>query len=129
MRKNAQELTANFCEGYSMKEEMLINYTEKDKQVMILDLGAPVSLAGKEWMDQYLRRHEVRIEDMRKQECNQIFRFGPSKRYVSTEMIELPLIVKKIQKYRKLWGPDSKSRKAIILWKLMAILKRNLRKI
>ena len=47
MRKNAQELTANFCEGYAMNEEFLVNYTEKGKQVMILDIGAPVSLAGK----------------------------------------------------------------------------------
>ena len=31
-----------------------MNYTEKGKQVMILDLGAPVSLAGMEWMTQYL---------------------------------------------------------------------------
>merc|ERR1712112_44445 len=57
MRKNAQELTANFCEGYNMKEEFLVNYTEKGKQVMILDIDAPVSLAGKEWMTQYLKEH------------------------------------------------------------------------
>merc|ERR1712002_1376485 len=63
MRKNAQELTANFCEGYNMNEEMLVNYTEKGKQVMILDLGAPVSLAGKEWMNQYLKEHQLKIED------------------------------------------------------------------
>merc|ERR1712112_548621 len=55
MRKNAQEMTANYCEGYNMNEEFLVNYTEKGKQVMILDIGAPVSLAGKEWMTQYLK--------------------------------------------------------------------------
>ena len=35
------------CKGYELDEEILVNYTEKGKQVMILDLGAPVSLAGK----------------------------------------------------------------------------------
>ena len=44
------------CEGYEMDEEILVNYTEKDKQVMILDLGAPVSLAGKELMSQCLKK-------------------------------------------------------------------------
>ena len=71
-----------------------MNYTEKGKKVMILDLGAPVSLAGKEWITQYLREHGLEIQDMKKQDCNQIFRFGPSKQYVSNIMIELPLIVK-----------------------------------
>ena len=50
MRKNAQELSVNLCEGYAMNEEFLVNFTEKGKQIMILDIGAPVSLAGKEWM-------------------------------------------------------------------------------
>ena len=40
-------MTANFCEGYNMNEEILVNYTEKGKQVMILDIGAPVSLEGR----------------------------------------------------------------------------------
>ena len=28
----------------------LVNYTEKGRQIMILDIGAPVTLARKEWM-------------------------------------------------------------------------------
>merc|ERR1712114_106989 len=70
------------------------NYTEKGKQVMILDIGAPVSLAGREWMTQYLNEHGLEIKDMKRQECKQIFRFGPSKQYISTVMVELPLIVR-----------------------------------
>ena len=53
MRKNAKEMNVQLCNGYELDEEILVNYTEKGKQVMILDLGAPVSLAGKEWMNQY----------------------------------------------------------------------------
>ena len=96
MRKNAQELTANFCEGYNMNEEILVNYTGKGKQVMILDIGAPVSLAGREWMTQYLNEHGLEIKYMKRQECKQIFRFGPSKQYISTVMVELPSIVRRM---------------------------------
>ncbi len=84
------------CDGYELNEEILVNYTEKGKQVMILDLGAPVSLAGEEWIDQYLKDHELEVRDMKASECYQIFRFGPSKQYVSKTMVELPVIVKRM---------------------------------
>ena len=48
MRKSTKELNVQLCEGYDFGEEILVNFTEKGKQVMILDLGAPVSLAGNE---------------------------------------------------------------------------------
>ena len=73
-----------------------MNYTEKGKQVMILDLGAPVSLAGKDWMDRYLKEHELEIRDMKVSECYQVFWFGPSKQYVSKVMMELPVIVRRM---------------------------------
>ena len=68
-------MNVQLCDGYELDEEILVNYTEKGKQVMILDLGAPVSLAGKEWMDQYLKDHELEVGDMKMSECYQIFRF------------------------------------------------------
>merc|ERR1711942_514947 len=33
---------------------------------------------------------------MKMQECKQVFRFGPSKQYTSTVMVELPMIVKRM---------------------------------
>merc|ERR1712112_449352 len=48
----------------------------------ILDLGAPVSLSGKEWM--------------RKYECHQTFKFGLSRQYVSKTMVDLPVIVRRL---------------------------------
>merc|ERR1712240_888725 len=83
-------------DGFQLDEEILVNFTEKRKQVMILDLGAPVSVAGKEWMDQYLRDYELELKDMKMSECCQVFRFGPSKQYVSKEMVELPVIVRRM---------------------------------
>ena len=32
---------------------------------MILDLGAPVSLAGNEWMDKYLKDHGLEVKDLK----------------------------------------------------------------
>ena len=63
------------CEGYELDKEILVNHTEKGKQVMILDLGAPVSLAGKEWMDQYLKDHELEVGDMKTSEYFQYILF------------------------------------------------------
>ena len=47
MRQSAKEMKVQLCDGFELDEEIMVNYTEKGKQVMILDLGAPVSLAGK----------------------------------------------------------------------------------
>ena len=60
---------------------------------MIFDIGAPLSLAGHEWIQRYLREYGIYMEDFKAVECYQIFKFGPSKQYVSRKMIELPLVV------------------------------------
>ena len=35
---------------------------------------------------------------MKMSECRQVFRFGPSKQYVSKEMVELPVIVRRMDR-------------------------------
>ena len=94
---NVNEVTTNvqLCEEMIEGEEMVINYTYKDlgRQVMVLDIGAPVSLAGIPWITQYLAEFGLKIEDMKSVGCRQPFRFGPSKRYVSTKLVELPVMV------------------------------------
>merc|ERR1712240_32619 len=96
MRKSAKELNVQLCDGFQLDEEILVNFIEKRKQVMILDLEAPVSLAGNEWMDQYLKDHGLEVKDIKSSQCHQVFRFGPSKRYVSKVMVELPIIVRRL---------------------------------
>ena len=73
--------------------EMTIYYTYKDsgRQLMILDLGAPVSLAGISWMQQYLQEFCLTIEQMNSVPCYQPFVFGPSRIYVRESLIELPI--------------------------------------
>ena len=43
----AKELKINWCQNITVNEEIIVNFTEKKKHVMILDLGAPVSVAGR----------------------------------------------------------------------------------
>ena len=88
----------NLCEEVSVGEEMMINYTYTDmrRQLMILDIAAPVSISGIPWMTQYLAQFDLKIEDMKSVNCNQLFVFGPSKRYVSTSLIELPILISRL---------------------------------
>ena len=86
--KKAEATTVNLCsKGFNLSEELLVHYTDLGRQIMILDIGAPVSLAGKAWMTQYLKEFNLTIEEMKQVECEQVFRFGPSKRYVSQTSI------------------------------------------
>ena len=70
---------------YEEAKEVVINYTYTDlgRQMMIIDIGAPLSLAGMSWMTQYLEEFGLKVEDMKCVACNQPFVFGPSKRYIS----------------------------------------------
>ena len=90
----------NLCEATAVPEEMMINYTYTDqgRQMMILDLGAPVSIAGVPWMKQYLAGFGLEIENLKSVSCNQPFVFGPSKRYVSKSLIELPILVTRMDR-------------------------------
>ena len=45
---------------------------------------------------QYLKDRGLEVRDMKTLECYQIFRFGPSKKYVSRTMVELPVIVRRM---------------------------------
>ena len=47
--------------------EMVINYTYKKmvRQMMILDIGAPVNIAGVAEMTQYLKEFGLTIEEMK----------------------------------------------------------------
>ena len=57
---------------------MRINYTYKEmgRQIMILDIGAPYSIAGVSWMTQYLKEFGLTIDQMKSTKCNQPFVFG-----------------------------------------------------
>ena len=90
--------SVNLCEEVEVGEEMMINYTYTDmgRQMMILDIGAPISIAGFPWMDQYLEEFDLKIKDLKAVKCHQSFMFGSSQRYVSESIEELPLLVTRL---------------------------------
>ena len=61
--------------------------------MMILDIGAPVSVAGVPWMKQYLKEFGLEIENMNSVKFSQPFVFGQSRRYISESLIELPILI------------------------------------
>ena len=88
-------ISVNLCQEVSIGEDITINYTYTDtgRQLMILDIGVPVSISGIPWMTQYREEFGLQIEDMKSVKCNQPFVFGPSKRYVSKSLIRLPILI------------------------------------
>ena len=74
---------------------MSINYIYKDsgRQLMILDYGATVSLAGISWMEQYLQEFGLTIDQMASTPCNLLFVFRPSRRFISSTQIDLSILV------------------------------------
>ena len=53
-------------------KEVMINYkyTNLGRQMMILNIGALLSLAGMSWMTQYLEEFGLKVEDMKSVACN-----------------------------------------------------------
>ena len=71
-------------------------YTDMGHQMMILDIGAPMSIAGVSWMIQYLREFGQTNKEIKLTKCNQPFVFGPSRRYLSQTLVELPVLVTRL---------------------------------
>ena len=71
MRKAIKELNPK-VNLYTMNEEFLVHYAEGKERIMILDLGAPLSLAGHEWIQRYLREYGMYVVDFKAVECYQI---------------------------------------------------------
>merc|ERR1711895_413215 len=90
----AKELKINWCQNITLNRNKVENFMENRKHIMILDLGAPVSVAGTEWMNRYLKDHNLKLDKLEVHKCHQIFTFGPSKQYISKEMVKLPITLK-----------------------------------
>ena len=70
----------------------MINYTYIDmgRQMMILDIGAPVSIASVPWMEQYLEEFDLKVQD------HQPFVFRPIRRQLSESFVQLPVLVTRL---------------------------------
>ena len=52
------DTAVNLCEEVKAGKELMIDYTYIDmgRQMMILDIRAPISITGVPWMEQYLEQ-------------------------------------------------------------------------
>ena len=83
-----EDTVVNLCDIYGVEN------TKRGEDIMVLDPGASVSLAGSSWLSKYLSEFDYKIEDMVSSEWYQVFRFGGiDKKHESRMMIELPLVV------------------------------------
>merc|ERR1712240_763596 len=64
---------------------------------MILDLGALVSVSGRKWIEEYLKRHGMTLQDLIQVRCYQKLTFGPSRQYISRLKVELPVKVRDME--------------------------------
>ena len=55
------EVNMNFCDGYAIIDELLVIYANKGDQVVILDLGATLSLAERPLFDKYVKVFDLTI--------------------------------------------------------------------
>ena len=89
LRETAKELNVNWCKEYKENERVQGKGSEQSNQIMILDLGAPVSVSGKKWMEEYLEKHGMELQELNKVRCYQKMTFGPSRQYISRLKVEL----------------------------------------
>ena len=60
-------------EAVNLSEEMLINYMALGRKMMILDIGALVSLAFVSWIIQYLKEFDLKVGEMKSLVFSQVF--------------------------------------------------------
>ena len=79
--------------------EIDVRYVEETKGInMIVDSGAPVSIATNKWMNGYLRAMKVNKEEIIEKECKRKFRMGENI-YLSKQEITLPVRMKTEKEY------------------------------
>ena len=64
--------------------------------MMILDIRALVNLAGISWMTQYFQEFDLTVKQLKSVKCNQPFVFGPSRGYLSDSLVELLVLITRL---------------------------------
>ena len=93
--KNIENILAK--KGNETKETLYIKefrYVKEKKNEMVLDSGAPVATVGDDWLEEYIKEHEIDEKKLVKTKSNQKFRFGPSQIYTAKEVTEIPITLK-----------------------------------
>ena len=66
----------------------------EDDGMMLMDVGAPSSLAEKEYLERYLVHAGLEKENLEVLKCQKKFKFVPGKVYNATQLYRLPVVVK-----------------------------------
>ena len=94
IRENNIELEEDEIAVSDKVSEILFAKKEMSKETMTLDTGCPPNLVSESWLKNYLKEKDMKKEDLKRTQCNQKFRFGPSNIYISTEKVMLPIKMK-----------------------------------
>ena len=94
IRENNIELDEDEIAVSDKVSEILFTKKECSKETMTLDTGCPPNLVSETWLENYLKENGMKKEDLKRTQCNQKFRFGPSNIYISTEKVVLPIKIK-----------------------------------
>ena len=60
-----------------MMSDVFFTRRMEDDGMMLMDVGAPSSLAGKGYLDRYLVYTGIKRKDLEVEKCKKKFRFGP----------------------------------------------------
>merc|ERR1711873_262862 len=96
LRETVKELNVNWCKEHKENEEAQEKGSEQNNQIMILDLGDPVSVSGRKWMEEYLERHGMTLQDLNQVRCYQKMTFGLSRQYISRLKVDLQVTVRDV---------------------------------
>ena len=94
--KEIREIIVKAKVNHFVEEEYEFNVRFVDEakgMQMIVDSGAPVSIATSKWMEKYLKEMEVNKDDIIEKECNRRFKMGENI-YLSDKEITLPVRMK-----------------------------------
>ena len=81
-----------------------VMWTQDEERRVIMDSGAPKSVAGKDWIRDHLKAGQITEDKISISYTNDAFKFGPGKTYESLRRLVIPIPMKDRQgKVKQLW--------------------------
>ena len=89
-----EELAVKFVEEET-EDEIIIDmkYLKDANDMMVIDLGAPVSLVSSNWLENYMRNMRIDDGEVERSRDNRRFRLGKTL-YMSEEKIKFPVLMR-----------------------------------
>ena len=79
------------------KEEHCVQelfWTKNEKKSILLDSGAPKSVAGMEWYSEYIKENNIKESEVKQRQAKETFKFGAGGLFESKIQVEVPFKVK-----------------------------------